>query len=581
MDKYDVANILEEIALFLDLLGENPFKIRAYHNAAHTIESLEEDLETLVKNERLREFPAIGEHLAEKIKTLVLTGQLPYHEHLKSSVPKGLLDLMNVPGLGRKRIKALAEAVNIKTVDDLAEACRKGLVEKIPGFGKLTQANILKGIEKLKTYNKRLLWPQAMAIAKPILAGLASLKETQQVEIAGSLRRKLETVGDLDFLVASSKPEAIMKWFTSQPWVGAILAQGRAKSSVRLKQGIQADLRVIPKEQFGFASVYFTGSKAHNIKLRQLAIEQGLSLSEYGLESRHSKTKRSSSKNKIVTEEDVYQALGLGYIPPELREDMGEIEAAQASKLPILIQDTDIKGVFHCHTTDSDGHNSLDEMVKAAQDLNWQYIGISDHSKSSFQANGMDETRLFEQIKRIHDLNASGFYSTHIFAGLECDVLTNGDLDFPASVLKELDFVIISVHRSFKMNEEDMTRRLIKAIENPYTTIVGHLTGRLLLRREPYALNIHKVIDACIANGKVIELNAQPNRLDMDWRFWHAAAKKGLKCSINPDAHSTTDLLYYQVGINMARKGWLTKSDVINTYSLNKIQTYLKKRKNS
>lgn len=579
MDKYEVAQVLEEIALFLDLLGENSFKIRAYHQAAHTMETLEEDLETLVKEERLTDLPTIGEHIAEKIKMLVLTGHLPYYEKLKNSVPYGLLDLMHIPGLGRKKIKALVDTIKICNVDDLAEACRQGLVEKIRGFGKLTQTNILAGIKKFKTYHKRLLWWQAIEIAKPILAGLEALKEVEKVEIAGSLRRKLETIGDLDFLVASSHPETIMHWFTTQPWVGKILAQGSTKASIRLKrQGIQADLRVVPKHQFSFASVYFTGSKEHNVKLRKLANEQGFSLSEYELKPRSSSIKPPSHKisKKILTEEEVYQALGLCYIPPELREDKGEIEAAQAGKLPVLIKERDIRGVFHCHTTASDGHCSLEEMVKGAQDLGWEYIGISDHSKSSFQANGLDETRLFEQIEQIRSLNRSKLYSPYVFAGTECDVLTNGDLDFPSSILKELDFVIISIHRSFKMGEEEMTKRLIKAIENPYTTMVGHVTGRLLLKREPYAINLPKIIDACIANGKVMELNAQPDRLDMDWRFWHTASQKGLKCSINPDAHSISELFYYQAGIYIARKGWLRKNDVINTYPLTKIKAYLK-----
>ncbi len=559
--------------MLLELKGENPFKIRAYHNAARAIENLDEDLEKIVEEKQLEEIPGIGKKIAKKITTLIQTGKLPYFEKLKKRTPEGLLQLLHVPGLGGKKIKTLYEKLKIKSTDDLLTACNLGKIAKLKGFGEKTQENIRAGIAKLKEYSQRILWWNATEIAQPLLEKLCRLKSVKKAEVAGSYRRKLETVGDLDFVVASSSPEVVMDWFTKLPEVALIASKGPRKSSVRLKDGIGADIRVVPENQYPFALLYFTGSKNHNIHLRQRALHQGLSLNEYGIEP--VKKKHTKLPKKITSEEEIYKTLGLSYIPPELREDLGEIEAAEKGKIPKLVEEIDIRGVFHCHTTESDGHNTLQEMVAAAQDLGWEYIGISDHSKSSFQANGMDEDRLFAELERIRKLNRSKKFSTHVFAGLECDILNNGSLDFPNSVLKQLDFVIVSIHRSFNMTEKAMTNRLIKAIENPYTTMVAHLTGRLLLKRDAYALNIPKIIDACIANHKIIELNAFPNRLDMDWRFWRKAKEKGLKCSINPDAHSTDHLLYYKAGVQCARKGWLEKDDIFNTLPLSKVRDYL------
>jgi len=575
MDKHEVAAILDEIGVLLSLQGENPFKIRAYHNAARAIETLDEDLSIVVQKGQLEELPGIGEKIAKKVTTLVQIGRLPYYEKLKKSIPKGLLDLLHIPGLGSKKVKLLYEKLKIKNVEDLASACRKGKIAKLAGFGSKTQTSILNNIAKIKSFGRRLLWWNAEKIAQPILEKISQVRAVKKAEIAGSFRRKLETVGDLDFLVASSSPSVVMKWFTTQPWVEKVLVKGPTKASVRLKENTQADLRVVPMDEFAYALLYFTGSKEHTIAMRKRAIEMGYSLSEYGLEPIKGRRQRPFPKKKLLTEKAIFEAFGLSYIPPELREDMGEIQAAEKGKIPSLVEETDIRGVFHCHTTESDGHNTLEEMVAAARDLGWEYIGISDHSKSSFQANGMDEQRLFKQLEQIRKLNKAGKFRTHVFAGVECDILTKGNLDFPDRILKELDYVVISIHRSFSADEKTMTSRLIKAIENPYTTMVGHLTGRLLLKRDPYAVNIAKVIDACIANHKIIELNAHPMRLDMDWRYWHKASEKGLKCSINPDAHSTKELQYYRAGVNIARKGWLEKNHVVNTLPLKQMQKML------
>lgn len=576
MDKHELAAILEEIGTLLTIKGENPFKIRAYHNAARAIENLEEDINKIVEKKALGEIPGIGERLSKKITTIVKTGRLPYYEKLKRSIPEGLLELLKVPGLGGKKIKILYEKLKIKTVKDLLEACQKGKIANLKGFGIKTQENILNGITKIKTYGQRFLWWDAQAIALPLLKKIAAFKDVKKVEMAGSFRRKLETVGDLDILAASRSPLKVINTFIKQPFIKKVISKGPTKASVLLNEGIQVDFRVVSEEEFSFGLIYFIGSKEHNIVIRQMAKKLGLSLSEYGFEPIDHK-KPIFPKRYKPTEDEIYRILGLCYMPPEIRENMGEIEAALKKQLPTLVEEKDIRGDLHCHTTASDGHSTLKEMVLAAQKLGWEYIGISDHSKSSFQAGGMDEEQLLSQIETIYRLNKSKKFSTYIFSGLECDILKNGKLDFPDSVLKKLDYVIASVHSSFSLDEKAMTARLIRAIENPYTKIVGHVTGRLLLLRDPYKVDLTKVIDACIQNGKIMELNAHPRRLDMDWRYWHKAKEKGLKCIINTDSHFTSDLLHYKAGVNVARKGWLEKKDILNTLPLSKMQSYLKK----
>lgn len=576
LQKEDVARILEDIATLLELRGENPFRIRAYLNAAHAILNLEEDFEKLVMEERLTDSKGIGEDLCQKICTLATTGTLPFYEDLKNSVPKQLYELLSIPGLAGKKIKALHEILKIDSIESLKKACLEDKVSQLRGFGEKTQANILKGIENLQSYGRRYLWWTAMEIAAPLLKQLRSLPGVTKAEIAGSIRRKLETVGDLDFVVAAADPKPIMDWFTSLPNVDKIIAHGPSKSSVRLLKGIQAELRIVPDKQFAFALCYSTGSKNHSIKVRQHAVELGYSLSEWGLAVVDSKKKDPFSKlGRDITEADIYQALKMQYIPPELREDMGEVEAALAGKIPTLIEMKDIKGTFHVHTAASDGRASLETMIQAAEAYQWEYVGISDHSKSSFQANGLHEEGLLEQVEQIRKINQKKQFKIHVFAGVECDILIDGTLDFSDAILKQLDFVIASVHSSLHQDEQTMTKRLIKAIENPYTTMVGHVSGRQLLRREGSSLEYQKVIDACIANGKIMELNAQPFRMDMDWRYWHKAAEKGLKCSINPDAHTPESFELVWGGVNVAKKGWLEKRHIVNTLPLSQIKKVL------
>lgn len=566
MQKDEIAKVLEEMATLLELKGENPFRIRAYRNGARALLNLDADLRQLIKENRLTEIEGIGEHLAQKIGELYTNGRLAEHEKLKKSIPSPLLRLLEVPGLGPNKVRTLYQKLRIRTLSDLKKAALAGKIAKLQGFGKKSEAKILEALEGSET-EARHLWFKAMQEAEPILKTLRAVKGVKRAEIGGSLRRKCETVGDIDFVASSSTPEKVMRWFTTQSFVKKVLSTGSAKSSVLLKNGMQADLRVVEDKQFAFALYYFTGSKEHNIRLRKLALKKGWSLSEYGIEGIKTGT--------IDTEEKLFKLFSLSYIPPELRENNGEFEAAAKNKIPKLIETDDIRGAFHCHTAASDGRNSLKEMVAAAEKRGWEYIGISDHSKSAFQANGLSEERLANQIEEIRKLSKKS--GIRIFAGTECDILPKGDLDFPDELLNELDYVVVSIHSSFQQDEKAMTKRLIRAIEHPSTTMIGHLTARLLLKRKRIALNIPKIIDACIANQKIIELNGSPERLDMDWRYWRAAAEKGLLCCINPDAHAIDQLAFVDIGVQIARKGWLTKEDVVNTLPLKKIEALLKK----
>jgi DNA polymerase (family 10) len=555
VDKTEIANILTEIASFLEIKGDNPFKVRAYRNAARALLNLDESLETLIAENRLTQVESIGSHIAEKITTLFQKGKLPYYEKLKKSIPTGLLSLLEVPGLGPKKASILYKKLDIGSLHDLKQAAEKGKIAKIKGFGAKTEAKLLKTLQAHEVYQKRSLWWDAWNVAVPILEALKKIKGVKKGEICGSLRRKLETIGDLDFLIGSDSPKFVIDAFSKMGI--EVLNKGETKCSIRLENGMQADLRVLPPKQFIYGLIYFTGSKEHNIKLRNRSLKRGYSLSEYGFEGKN--------PPKVRDEKEFYQALDLSYIPPELRENLKEIEAAEKKKIPELIEAKDIRGTLHNHTTASDGKNTLLEMVQAAEKLKWEYIGISDHSKSSFQANGLSEERLYEQIEQIAQMNRSKKFKIHILSGTECDILKDGSLDFSNDLLRKLDFVIASVHASFQLDEKTMTKRIIKALEHPEVTMLGHPTGRLLLKREPYLVNLRKVIDAAIANGKIIELNGNPFRLDMDWRLWHDAAQRGLKCCINADAHSIEQLTFFETGVNVARKGWLTPKDVINT----------------
>ena len=576
MDKQSIAVILEQIGTLLELKGENPFKTKAYYSGARALKRMDDDLGKVIELGQLRKVPGIGAALAERIEILHETGELPHFEELKASIPKGLIEMLDIPGLGAKKIKAVYDKLEVDTIKKLQTACTEGEVAKLAGFGAKSQQKILDGIKNRETYGKRHLWWSANVVVNRILKGLQQIEEVKKVEVAGSYRRGMETVGDLDFIVGSDKPDPIMDWFANQFGVQEVTAKGQTKTSIRFEDGLQADLRVVSVEQFYFALHHFTGSKGHNVQMRSRALTQGLSLSEWGLGSEKGKEGHMSDSIKVKSEKELFEALGLRYIEPELREGLGEIEASEGNELPNLLKANDIKGAFHNHTTASDGRNTLDEMANAAAAMGWEYLGIADHSKSSYQANGLDKNRLLKQVEAIRKYNASKSKKIHVFTGTECDILGDGSLDFSDDILEQLDYVLVSVHNGFSKDKVVMTDRIIKAIENPNVTMLGHLTGRVLLTREGYAVNVQKVVDAAIANHVIIELNANPMRLDMDWRHWHKASDKGLLCSINPDAHAVEQFEFVDASVNIARKGWLTKSNILNTRSLNAVKKYLK-----
>ena len=569
MTKDQVAASLREIGTILELNGENPFKCRAYLNAARTLETSPTDLTELVRTDRLGELPGIGDALREKITTLVNTGKLPYLEELRTTIPSGLLSLLDLPGLGPKKLRILRDQLKIDSIESLTKACQDGRLASLDGFGEKTATNLLDSIQRRATYSKLHRLGTALPAAQSLLTHLRECPSVSQAEIAGSLRRGKEIVKDLDLIASSNKPNEVMKAFISAPNVEKIIAHGETKSSVILAGGIPCDLRVVPLEVWPTALAHFTGSKEHNIALRQRAIDRGLHLSEWGLLKGKSKTPL-----KLKDEKDLHKALGLAFIPPELREDSGEIVAAEKDDLPDLLTRDQIRGCLHNHTLASDGQDTLATMAQAAAELGLEWLGIADHSKSSFQANGLDVKRLEKQIEEIQSLNSKKPQCT-LLSGTECDILKGGKLDFPDSLLKELDYVVASVHSGFTSNEKEMTDRILRAIENPHVTCLGHPTGRLLLEREAYPVNIPKILEAAAANGTWIELNANPWRLDLDWRWWHKARDLGILCCINPDAHKTSHLRFLDFGVTMARKGWLRAQDVINTRTLVQLRKLL------
>ncbi len=569
MTKDQVAACLREIGTILELNGENPFKCRAYLNAARTLETSPTDLTELVRTDRLGELPGIGDALREKITTLVNTGKLPYLEELRTTIPSGLLSLLDLPGLGPKKLRLLRDQLKIESIEALTKACQDGRLASLDGFGEKTATNLLDSIQRRATYSKLHRLGTALPAAQALLNHLRECPSVSQAEIAGSLRRGKEIVKDLDLIASSNKPKEVMKAFISAPNVENVIAHGETKSSVILTGGIPCDLRVVPPEVWPTALAHFTGSKEHNIALRQRAIDRGLHLSEWGLLKGKSKTPL-----KLKDEKDLHKALGLAFIPPELREDSGEIAAAEQDELPDLLTRDQIRGCLHNHTLASDGQNTLAAMAQAAAELGLEWLGIADHSKSSFQANGLDVKRLEKQIEEIQSLNSKKPKCT-LLSGTECDILKEGKLDFPDSLLKELDYVVASVHSGFTSNEKEMTDRILRAIENPHVTCLGHPTGRLLLEREAYPVNIPKILEAAAANGTWIELNANPWRLDLDWRWWHKARDLGILCCINPDAHKTSHLRFLDFGVTLARKGWLRAQDVVNTRTLAQLRKLL------
>lgn len=572
MTQKSITKILEDIAMLLEIKGENPFKTRAYYNAAKTLSGIT-NLEELIKEKRLREIKGIGEALSEKIEEYSTTGSMAYYEELTREVPESLLELMEIPNLGPKKIKVLYDELGIASVGELEYACKENRLVHLAGFGEKTQDKVLKGIEFFKHHQGEFLFGDIYPEAEGIKERLLTIIPFEWVEICGSIRRRKEVVRDMDILVADENSEQITAHFVSLPEVEEVLVTGDTKTSVRMKSGIEADLRVVSKNDFPYALMYFTGSKEHNVRLRGLAKKKGWKLNEYGL----------FEGDKLVpcrNEEEIYKALGLPFIPPELREDSGEIEAGELNELPLLVRLEDIRGTFHVHTDFSDGIDTLERMVQAAQKMGFSYVGISDHSKTAYYARGLKQDAILRQWEMIDEINEKN-PAFHVFKGIESDILPDGNLDYDVDILEGLDFVIASVHSSFTMKKDDMEKRIIKAMENPYTTMLGHPTGRLLLSRDGYQVDMMNIIDSAARNHVILELNASPYRLDIDWRYLKYAREKGVMISINPDAHAAAGLGDVFFGVNIARKGWQEHKDVLNTKSVNDIKDTFKKLRNA
>lgn len=579
MDRDQVAAILAEIGTLLELQGENAFRCNAYHNAARAVQQLEEDLGDLVRAGRLTSVPGIGETLRDKITTLVNTGRLPFYDDLKAKVPPGLIQMLRIPGLGPKKVKALHDQLQIDSLDKLEAACRTGQVAKLKGFGARTQDKILEGIAFLDQIGNRVRLDQALLVADALVEGLRDLPGVRRLEVCGSIRRRKETIKDIDILVTADDPTTVMDRFVHLPGVIQVTGHGPTKSSIIVQKvtasgtrlTMNADLRIVSEEQFPFALHYFTGSKEHGIAMRVRAIRAGLKLNEYELAGE-------DRSIPCTDEADLFRALGLDCIPPELREDTGEMTAAETHTLPQLIEAGDIKGLFHNHTVYSDGVNTVEEMARAAKALGLSYLGIGDHSQSLTVANGLSPERVRRQHAEIDAVNKQ-FRGMRVFKGTECDILPDGSLDYDDELLATFDYVVASVHSHFHLTRDEMTARIIRAIRHPRVTMLGHSTGRLLLRRDGYQVDLEAVLEAAAEAGTMVEINADPHRLDLDWVHCKRARALGVLLVINPDAHSTGGLRNYLFGVDVARRGWLEKKDVFNTRSTAEVAKWFAERK--
>jgi DNA polymerase (family 10) len=573
MKRETVVRILRETGQLLDLKGENPFRVRAYENASRAIEGLTEDPQELLEAGTLAEVPGIGPGLVGAIAEIVHGGRLAQLEELRREFPPGLLDLFRIPGLGPKRIRTLFRELHVGSPADLERACRAGEVAGLPGFGAKTEQKILAGLAELGRHAERHLLSEARAVAEPLLAHLAGHPAVRRAEIAGSLRRWRETIGDLDFVaaVAAADRAEVARHFAAAPEVEEVTGTGETKVSILLARGVQADLRMVEEEEFASAWHHFTGSKEHNVALRTRARQMGLTLNEYGLF-------RGEERLAVAEESDIYRRLGLHPVPPEMREGLGEVELAEKGPLPELIGPGDLRGTFHVHTTWSDGRASVEQMARAAGRLGWDYLGIADHSRAAAYAGGLDPERVREQWREIDAWNERG-EAPFLFKGTECDILQDGSLDFPDELLLGFDYVVVSVHSRFRMPREEQTARIARAVSHPCTTFLGHPTGRLLLARDGYELDLEAVLDAAEAGGVLVEINANPHRLDLDWRPLRNWLARGCSTSIHPDAHSPHGLEDVRYGIGVARKGGATASQVLNTGSRDAVRSFFEARR--
>lgn len=565
MKNQEIAEVFYQIADLLEIKGELPFKIRAYRRAAQRIETLEMDIEDVYRQGKLMDIPGIGEGIAKKIKELIETGKLEYLERLKKEIPEELIKLMEIPGVGPKKALVLYKKLGITTVDQLREACEKGRLRSLEGFGELTERNILRGIEMLERSKGRFLINVAYENGIRIVDYLKKNRDVLNISIAGSLRRMKETIGDIDILVSSLNPDSIMDDFVKYPDVKEILVKGSKKTSVILRDGIQVDVRVVKPESFGAALQYFTGSKEHNIQIRNIAVKMGLKINEYGVFKKETEEYIAGR-----TEEEVYKTIGLDYIEPELRENRGEIELAQQRKLPKIVRYEEVKGDFHIHSTWSDGTASIEEIARKAQEMGYEFVGIADHSASLKVAYGLSEEKVLKKIQEIRKLQER--FDVRIFAGTECDIKPDGSLDYSNKILKELDFAYAAIHSRFKMNEKEMTERIVKAMENEYINILAHPTARMIGKRDPINVDLEKIFEVARETNTFMEINAFPDRLDLNDVHAKMAKERGVKLAIGTDSHSLDHMRFLKFGTAMARRGWLEKKDILNTYDLREIE---------
>ena len=566
----DITAVFEEIADLLEIEGANPFRIRAYRNAVRILSELSQDARVLLeKGDDLKRLPGIGDDLAAKITEIVATGSCSLLQRLHKELPPAITELLHIPGLGPKRVKALYHDLDVQTVEQLYRAARDGRIRALPGFGEKTELNILQAVEAHVSQARRFKLATAAQYAEPLRAFLQAIRGVAQVTVAGSFRRMRETVGDLDILVTTAEPDAVMQHFTAYDEVAEVLSAGSTRGSVVLKCGLQVDLRVVSETSYGAALHYFTGSKAHNIAIRRIAQKLGLKVNEYGVF-------RGEARIAGETEESVYRAVGLPYIEPELREDRGEIEAARAGRLPQLVELADLKGDLHAHTKATDGHNSLRDMARAAQALGFEYLAITEHSRRLTVAHGLDPLRLLRQCDEIDQLNTE-LSGITLLKGIEVDILEDGSLDLPDDVLGRLDLVVGAVHSKFDLSRAKQTERILRAMQHPHFTLLAHPTGRLIEQRAPYDVDMLRIIRQAKNRGCFLELNAHPERLDLLDTYCQMAKDEGVLVSINSDAHSTFDFANLRYGIGQARRGWLEKQDVLNTRPLAELLTLIKR----
>ncbi|NOY39114.1 MAG: DNA polymerase/3'-5' exonuclease PolX [Nitrospirae bacterium] len=568
MKNQEIARAFSEIADLLELKGENPFRIRAYRRAAQNIESLSRDIAKLSEDE-LTAIPGIGKDLAGKIREFLSHGSMEALESLRQEVPPGLTGIMSVPGVGPRTARLLFERLNVRDVDELEALAREGRLQGLPGIRKKTEENILRGIEMLKRGRERQPLGKVLPVAEDIIEKLKGVSGIGKLRLAGSLRRWKETIKDIDILATSSEPQGMMNAFVRLPGVREVLLKGPTKSSVILGEGLQVDLRVVEEGSFGAALQYFTGSKAHNIRIREMAIKRGLKINEYGV-FREEDGKRVGGEK----EEDVYRLVGLPYIPPELREDSGEIEAAIEGRLPRLVTLEDIRGDLHVHSKWSDGSHDIEELVTAARELGYQYIAITDHSKGLGIAGGLTPEEVLEQKQEVDALNKKlrGF---RVFTGAEVDIRSDGTLDLPDEVLKQLDFVVASIHSGFRQSSRQLTMRLVSAMKNPYVRVIAHPTGRIIGERDAYEIDMKEFMRVAKETKTALEINAYPMRLDLSDRHAREAKRLGIPIVVNTDTHIVTQFKYMRYGVAIARRGWLEPGDIINTLNLKDLERFI------